>query len=656
MGEQTAMAHDAPNTNDTDVVRSLLHQAARAYATNGVAIFPCRPRDKRPLTAHGFKDATVDLDQIDRWWQATPDANIGIALGANHMFALDVDGPTGRAALDQLETTYQPLPDTYQVITGRTEGSGRHHIFRQPDGPPIGNRQIGDHLETRGDGGYVVAAPSVHPSGRSYEAAGRWSDIVDAPGWLIHLARTPQPTVDLHARQDTTSPALRRLEAVCAKVVMAPEGTRNNILNWAAYRAGQSVGARQLDPDTAADMLLVAAQRAGLDIGESAATIQSGMTAGAADPDTPDIAAQTSDTPTVTTLGTDWATVTSADTASTAGRGAWQPADLTDILDGTYEPPRTTVLTRTDGFALLYPGTTNAIFGESESGKSWVALHACAQQILAGQHVLYLDFEATAAVTAIRLAMLGVPADAILAQFHYIAPDTPLNQDATDQLRSLLADRQPTLAVLDGITGAMGLHGWNPLDNADAEQFDRLLPRALAHSGPAVLMVDHVPKSREADAKYAMGAQHKRAAISGAAYRVDVLATLAPGAHGRLKVSISKDRHGTVRGTHPTQAGVFHLDSSDPDAPRAQLEPPSHAPAGQDVRPTYLMEQVSRCLETSPDELNQREVLALVDGKTQYVRKALAVLVEEGYVAQSLAGQKHLHRSVKPYRDEEKSL
>ena len=59
-------------------VASLLHRAARTYATNGVAIFPCQPRGKRPITGRGFHDATCDLDQIDAWWTEHPDANIGI--------------------------------------------------------------------------------------------------------------------------------------------------------------------------------------------------------------------------------------------------------------------------------------------------------------------------------------------------------------------------------------------------------------------------------------------------------------------------------------------------------------------------------------------------------------------------------------------------
>lgn len=310
------LEHDGPNENDSRG-STTLSQAAIMYVEHGVAIFPVRPQAKQPalprcpdavtddghkLTGqalaehaadcpndgHGFHDATTDLDTIRRWWNDIPNANIGIALGTNGIFAVDVDGPAGRATLDDLEATYQPLPDTYEVITGRPEGHGRHHIYWQPqDGHPVGNGRLGTDLETRGDGGYIIAPPSIHESGRPYLAEGSWSQITNPPDWLVALATkpdtptTPTPTVN----PDSDELARKRLTAMAGRVAIAPEGDRNNQLNWAAYTAGRLVGAGWLDRTHVEQVLTVAAQRAGLDPHEVAATIASGIDGGIQDPD-----------------------------------------------------------------------------------------------------------------------------------------------------------------------------------------------------------------------------------------------------------------------------------------------------------------------------------------------------------------------------------
>lgn len=291
-------------------VGSTLADAARMYAEHGVAIFPVTPRGKLPALprctkldrghrpdecdggdGHGFHDATTDLDRIAAWWAERPDANIGIALGANGIFAVDVDGPEGRAALDELEKLYTPLPATYEVVTGRAEGGGRHYIFRQPDDLTVRNAKIGPKLETRGDGGYVVAPPSIHESGRAYLASGSWAQIADAPRWLVIVATkppepTPTPTPHLEAPAGADTVADKRLRGLAGHLaMMAPDTGRNNALNHAAYTAGQLIGAGRLDRDHVEQTLTVAAERCGLTARETAATIRSGIDAGIQDPD-----------------------------------------------------------------------------------------------------------------------------------------------------------------------------------------------------------------------------------------------------------------------------------------------------------------------------------------------------------------------------------
>lgn len=172
-----------------------LQRAALALAKRNLAVFPCRPRDKIPLTKHGCKDATTDAAVITRWWQQRPEANIGIATGSKSgVWVLDVDGDEGEASLRAIEAKHAPLPPTIEAITGN---GGRHLYFRLPnfDGPPtIKNsvKQLGAELDTRATGGYVIAPPSIHPNGRQYAwSIDTASKLADPPVWLVALIALP---------------------------------------------------------------------------------------------------------------------------------------------------------------------------------------------------------------------------------------------------------------------------------------------------------------------------------------------------------------------------------------------------------------------------------------------------------------------------------
>jgi hypothetical protein len=168
-----------------------LHTAALQLAERGLAVFPCQPRGKAPACDAGLRSATTEPERINRWWGAFPDLNIGIATGAvSRIFVLDVDGDDGEASLRKLEGEHGALPSTVEVITGK----GRHCYF-QSGKRKIGNSagQLGAGLDIRGDGGYVIAPPSVHPSGRAYA----WSvdgaqDFAAAPDWLVAKIEAPK--------------------------------------------------------------------------------------------------------------------------------------------------------------------------------------------------------------------------------------------------------------------------------------------------------------------------------------------------------------------------------------------------------------------------------------------------------------------------------
>jgi hypothetical protein len=210
-------------------------QAALHYAALGLAVIPlygvnetsgcdCGTRDcpspgKHPATAHGLKDASRDDERILGWWDGKMDCNVGVATGqVSGVIVLDVDGVDGAASL----ATLGPLPPTWRSATGR----GEHLWFRHPGGviPNFVKRLPG--LDLRGDGGYVVAPPSRHHTGRQYEwiVSPENTALADVPARLLELM------------QPAHLPQQRRL-AVADRIA---QGSRNDTL----YRQARSLKAK----------------------------------------------------------------------------------------------------------------------------------------------------------------------------------------------------------------------------------------------------------------------------------------------------------------------------------------------------------------------------------------------------------------------------
>jgi hypothetical protein len=161
-----------------------LINTALTLATKGLFVLPCHPRDKRPATRNGLKDATTDLDIIRQWWRHKPDFNVAILTGEpSRIFVLDLDGFDAEAELRKLEEKNGRLPATVESITAR----GRHIYFGMP-AAPIRNSvgRIAPGIDVRGNGGYVLAPPSVHPSGKNYSWSVDSADsFASAPQWLL---------------------------------------------------------------------------------------------------------------------------------------------------------------------------------------------------------------------------------------------------------------------------------------------------------------------------------------------------------------------------------------------------------------------------------------------------------------------------------------
>src|SRR5262249_48265379 len=278
--------HMSPQPQPNTVPSEL--DAALEYARNGTPVFPCNPLDKKPLTAHGFKDATTDENQIRAWWTQWPNAMIGAPTGPRSgMWVVDTDKDSiknidGEATLAQLVAQRGALPPTLTSLTPR---GGRHLMFSWDSNVEIRNSEskIGPGVDGRGNGGYVCLPPSRNANGGQYrwdQSSNSAAQAALAPPWLVTLAKAKK--VSAYARA--------ALERECKTVAAALPGTRNSTLNTAAYNLGQLVGGGALDEQDVRDRLYEAAETCRLvaDDGAAAAlaTIDSGITAGKKQPRT----------------------------------------------------------------------------------------------------------------------------------------------------------------------------------------------------------------------------------------------------------------------------------------------------------------------------------------------------------------------------------
>lgn len=341
-----------------------------------------------------------------------------------------------------------------------------------------------------------------------------------------------------------------------------------------------------------------------------------------------------------------------APAASSSGAASedddWARIELGEIASlirsGEYQPIVPTILAVTGSIPLFYEARINSLFGESGGGKTWLALAAIAEQLRLGHHVLLVDYEDNPNGIAERLVLLGLEDEAI-GRLDYRNPTTALGLGVA-ALQARAEEGTYSLIVIDSTGEAMAAGGTD--SNADQEVatwFALVKHLTRLPGGPAVIVLDHIPKDRDAPSNYAIGSQRKRAAVSGAAYRVDTLKEPAKGKSGRLKLTVAKDRPGNR--PKGTTAAEVEVDSTDVGV-RLELHPSdaqAAAAAGEKFRPTVLMERVSRYLEAVP-AASQRAVERAVTGKASGIRKAIECLHEEGFIALDASG----YRTVNAYR------
>ena len=320
---------------------------------------------------------------------------------------------------------------------------------------------------------------------------------------------------------------------------------------------------------------------------------------------------------------------------------SWQPVDLTEVLSGNYRPQLPTEGKRVDGESILYPGKEHSIVSEPEGGKTWFALSIAQDEMNAGNHVAYLDFEDDAGGIVGRLLVLGCSREVIAERFHYVRPSAAIGTGIhLDDLRSLLVEFSPTVVFLDGITEAMSLHGLDPLKNDDVANFGKVLAKRITASGAAVASLDHVTKSTDNRGRWAIGAQHKLSGINGAVFILENRTPFGIGRTGKTSIKISKDRPAHLRKNSVLLSaggmawfGDLILASHSEDFAEVSIEAPIEK-AEEDSRPVHLMERIANAL-AKHGPLSQNDLRDVLKVKRETAKQALVLLQIEGYVSQT---------------------
>lgn len=223
----------------------------------------------------------------------------------------------------------------------------------------------------------------------------------------------------------------------------------------------------------------------------------------------------------------------------------WEPVDLGPYLRGEFVQPEPTLgAVRSDGQRFIYPGREHTLLGETESGKTWLALACVAAELVRGERVVYVHYEESDPGSTIeRLRLLGVPPSDITDRLRFAAPSRPVR---SEWLAALL-DPAPVLVIHDGVNEAMSLHGADIMAADGASAFRRRLIMPCLRAGAATLACDHLPKNIEGRGRDAYGSVHKGNAIDGARLVIENTKPFGRGLRGASYVFVTKDRPGQLR-------------------------------------------------------------------------------------------------------------
>ncbi len=270
---------------------SSVHQAALLYSAAAISVLACR-QDKTPALSNWkhLQQRLADTTTINRWHEAGLLESVGLICGrvSGNLAVVDCDG---LEAVNAFSERFPRLTETYTVLSGSQKGA--HFYFYAKVCPPSA-RVVGapfGNVELKSDGTYVIAPPSLHPSGNAYQVINpapilHVFDLRDVVDWIKGQQPAGQPSGALPSASGQvihgTAYGRAALVGECAYVRMAAQGSQNNALFRASLKLGSLIRDGKLSRADAERELLAAAAALTARDGETATlrTIASGLNCG----------------------------------------------------------------------------------------------------------------------------------------------------------------------------------------------------------------------------------------------------------------------------------------------------------------------------------------------------------------------------------------
>lgn len=648
--------------------------AALAYAKAGWYVGPCRGKHPGSVLGKGWQTKTSrDPRTIIAWFAGAPEG-LGVFL---HV------GRSGAVAFDRDEMTDSAgeviaaciVADAPRYTSRRDDLAHTTCVVLAPHGAIPSNRSPWPGLDVRGANGVIVAPPSPHPAP---DGLYRWRTTGPVPPCPPALAVKLTPAAEAEA---TASDAeVRTFLAGLERGAPHDDGRADAML--ARYRREAATGSRH-QALVAVAPWFVRAALAGVagrehltrlmgyhelaladskhpngqrDSGDEVAGVLAWALAQAqAEPELPESdedyvrRLEAANPPRPPAALSDVAAPPVAEGASGGAEGdaspdepgrpagwSWAPlppGDLADVVAqvsaGDYVAPAPSLGTVPGGAGLLYPAKVHDVHGVGGGGKSFVATLVAAQVLADDGAVVWIDLEDHPATLVDRLLNACGAEVAHLERLHYVRPVEP-SQWGQDVLVAAVADIGPALVVLDSTGEGLALDGVKPNDDDEVARWMRRVARTVADTspgdgapGPAVLLLDHVPKADEA-ALLPIGSQRKQAALTGITYSLQVGQPFSRTEAGWAVLIAGKDRQGHYK--RGQMVAKLDVDPGRTEGPLARFTPPPLDTADLAERKRRTGQALVEFLTTSPATTG-KGITDNVDGRRAWLLAVLGELI-----------------------------
>ncbi|MDT5225704.1 MAG: hypothetical protein QOG19_3111 [Mycobacterium sp.] len=221
------------------------------------------------------------------------------------------------------------------------------------------------------------------------------------------------------------------------------------------------------------------------------------------------------------------------------------------IIDGA-SAPDPDVFPITEDTYLFYSGEFNLIFGDTESGKTWLCLAAVASVLTEGGKAAIIDLDHNGAPSIIsRLQQFGIPDDVLVDQNRFRLAEPVHDLELKELVTDLLVFRADVVTI-DSLGEVLPLFRANSNNADDFTVVHTTVIKPLALNGAAVLVIDHLAKNQDSRSQGPTGTMAKSRAVGGLSVRVTAERPFKPGEGGTAKLELFKDRHGGVRKQFPS--------------------------------------------------------------------------------------------------------